>query len=344
MSLPTPLLLRGVPGSPYTRKMVALLRYRHIPYRLLIGNATDGTDLPKPKVPLLPTFYLPDATGTLQAVTDSTPLIRRFEEAFAGRSVIPEDPALAFLDALLEDYGDEWLTKAMFHYRWAYADDITKAGSILPRWTFLLSPEAEARQMGQLFSERQISRLYVVGSNEQTGPLIESSYKRFLDLFRTHLEGGHAFFLGNRPAASDFAAFGQLTQLAAFDPTPMAETLTRAPRVAAWVDIVDDLTGLEPQPDHWISRDAIPDSLRALLKEVGRVYVPVMLANAAAVATGAERVETQVDGTPWVQHPFPYQAKCVRWLREHYAALAPDDRRAVDAALAGTGCEPFVKP
>jgi hypothetical protein len=40
-----------------------------------------------------------------------------------------------------------------------------------------------------------------------------------------------------------------------------------------------------------------------------------------------------------VQKPFPYQAKCLAWLREGYAALASGDRAAVDAVLSGTGCE-----
>ena len=34
------------------------------------------------------------------------------------RSVIPTDSALAFINYLLEDFGDEWCTKYMFHYRW----------------------------------------------------------------------------------------------------------------------------------------------------------------------------------------------------------------------------------
>ena len=34
-----------------------------------------------------------------------------------------------------------------------------------------------------------------------------------------------------------------------------------------------------------------------------------------------------------------YQRKCLKWIREEYAKLSADDRRAVDALLAGTGCE-----
>ncbi len=250
------------------------------------------------------------------------------------------DPVLAFLDALIEDYGDEWVTKCMFHYRWAYAPDIDKAARILPRWFGTNQPEETAVAMGVQFAKRQIERLWVVGSNETTGPVIEESYRRLLRLLDAHLTTSR-FVLGGRPGTADFALFGQLTQLVAFDPTPAAIALEQAPRVAAWVDLLEDLSGVEPDDDGWTSRDAVPETFRALLEEIGRVYVPFLVANAEALAQSAERVECEIDGRPWVQRPFPYQAKCLAWLREGHAALDRGDRRALDAILAGTGCEPL---
>lgn len=72
---------------------------------------------------------------------------------------------------------------------------------------------------------------------------------------------------------------------------------------------------------------------------MGRVYAPFLCANAAALARGAEQVECSIDGRPWVQTPFRYQGKCLTALRAAHAALPPADRAAVDAVLAGSGCE-----
>lgn len=336
MTLPNPVALNGSPGSPYTRKMLAVLRYRRIPYRLLIGNPPEG--LPKPKVRLLPTFYLPDDAGALQAVTDSTPIIRRLEREVSGRDVIPRDPALALLDALIEDYGDEWLTKAMFHYRWVYADDIQKSGTVLPNWMGGPLDAGKLSELARWFSERQIGRLKFVGSNEATGPAIEAGYQRLIAILDRHFSS-HTFLFGARPGAADFALFGQLTQLALFDPTPMALTVCEAPRVVAWTAKMEDLSGLEPSDADWLAPGALPETIHDLIAEIGRVYAPLLIANAKAVQSGAAEVTAEIDGAPWTQQPFPYQAKCLRWLREDYAQLDDGARKAADAMLNGTGCE-----
>ena len=339
MSLASPIALTGAPGSPYTRKMLAVLRYRRIPYRLLVrGSQSEDIDLPAPKVELLPTFYFERTDGELEAVVDSTPIIRRLEADALERSVIPDDPALAFIDYLLEDYADEWLTKAMFHYRWHYDADIALAGEVLPRWRNIAGTDEEIAPQSQFVRDRQIGRLYVVGSNDITAPVIEDSYRRFLALLDTHIQRG-PYLLGKRPAAADFGLYGQLTQLAAFDPTPATLTARTAPRVVAWVQLVDDLSGLEPTEGDWFDRDSVPDTLTGLLTEAGRTYVPALLANARAIDARAETVKTEIDGRPWVQQPFPYQAKCLQWVRQEYARLDLEDRAAVDGLLAGTGCE-----
>ncbi len=336
-----PVKFKGVPGSPYTRKMLAYLRFRHIPYELLIGdqNATQG--LPEAKVNLLPTFYLPNAQGDLEAVVDSTPLIRRFESEVSGRAAVPNDPVLGFLNYLIEDYADEWLTKAMFHYRWHYQADIDMAGAVLPRWSNIQAPEEQLTAMSKFVSERQISRLYVVGSNDVTAPVIEASYVRFLGVMDALIEK-QKFVLGSRPAWADFALYAQLTQLAKFDPTPSAICLQQAPRVHAWTDLVDDLSGQPADDDGWLNIDQAGEMLNALLKEIGRTYAPALLANAQAVADGHDQWTTTIDGQVWQQPTFPYQAKCLQWINAEYQGLDIAAQAAVDGVLNGTGCDSLI--
>lgn len=325
-----PIIIAGSPGSPYTRKMLAVLRYRCLPY-VLMPIARARATLPQPKVALLPTFYFGG-----QPMTDSTPIIRRLEAEHDARPIVPADPALALIDALIEDYGDEWLTKAMFHYRWSYPEDIRKSAEVLPNWHSDPLDDERLAAAARMFADRQIGRLSYVGSNAVTGPVIEASYARLLAILNRHF-AAHRFLLGARPAPGDFALYGQLTQLALFDPTPMALAADTAPRVVAWTVFVEDLSGEEGAA--WGAADALPETIRDLLGEIGRTYAPLLLANARALAAGESEVTAQIDGQRWTQAVFPYQGKCLKALRDHYAALDADARARVDVALAGTGCE-----
>jgi glutathione S-transferase len=334
----------GAPGSPYTRKMLATMRFRQIPYRFerqsrAVPSAEDKHRKTRPdaKPPLLPTFYFNNEEGEPIAVTDSSPLIRKFEKEYEGRSVIPIDPALAFINMLLEDYGDEWLTKAMFHYRWYYKSDIEKAGQILPRWGGVNVPEDEVQGMNKFICERQIGRLSYVGSNETTKPIIEGSFKLLIHMLDKHFTD-HPFLLGERPSSCDFAFYGQLTCLALFDPTPQKIILDECPRVYAWVEIVEELSGYLVEEDDWLDADNLPETLLDILGEVGRLYAPYLLGNAEAVMAKAEKLKMELDGEPWEQAPFTYQAKCLKWLREAYEELSDNDRARVDKVLDGTGC------
>jgi glutathione S-transferase len=331
------LLLSGNPCSPYTRKMLALLRYRRIPYRF-VAEEKALAGLPVPKVRLMPTFYLPNQHGNLEAVTDSTPIIRRLEREHVDRAAVPTDHALALIDALIEDYADEWLTKAMFHYRWYNSDDAYKASRVIP--TLVYGPISDERlaQSASEFNRRQTGRLFYVGSSPFTAPTIEASFLRLLQILERHLTTT-PFMLGNRPGACDFALFGQLSQLVMFDPTPAALAAKHAPRVVAWVYAMEDLSGLEIIEEGWMTAMNLRRTIIELLSEIGSIYVPLLVANAVAVRESKERVEVEIDGRPWVQAPFTYQAKCLQWLRQGYESLNPETRAEVNRVLLGTGCE-----
>jgi hypothetical protein len=67
----------GMPASPYTRKILALMRYRQIPYRAIWGSHMDlPKGLPPPKVKLIPTIYLNTAAGKEALVDCLSRLLR----------------------------------------------------------------------------------------------------------------------------------------------------------------------------------------------------------------------------------------------------------------------------
>ena len=335
--------LIGGTASPYTQKMLALLRYRRLPYAITWGQPADHCKLlgvAPPSPALMPTVLF-EEQGSVVAACDSTPIIRRLEQRTRERSVIPTDPALAFMDYLIEDFADEWCTKYMFHYRWHPAADADNAGTLLPLGFDVSMPDAQLTQFKSYFTQRQIDRLWVVGSSPETASTIESSYQRFLEALEAHL-AQLPFMLGHRPGAGDFALYGQLSQLVGFDPTPRELAHQISPRSVAWVDHLADQSGADPQASDWTMLEDLPSSLNLLLAEIGRVYAPAQLANANAHALGNSEWECTIDGAAWRQRTFPYQAKCLRWTQELFQQLTAQDQKRVLDRLDGTGIEAML--
>ena len=338
-----PIPIGGVPASPYTRKMISLMRYRRISYVIEWGDPRDligrfGVEEPKPV--LLPVMIF-EVDGKHKAVTDSTPIIRHLEIEFSPRSVIPSDPKLAFLNYVLEDFGDEWVTKYMFHYRWYFKDDIEKAGTILPLLHGISLDDDSHAAFKKHISDLQISRLGVVGSNELTAPIIEASYKRFLGQL-DHCLSKHPFLFGNRPSSADFALFGQLSALIGFDPTSRALAHEISPKVVAWQDLMEDLSGLKPNESDWINFKDAEQNLLSLFQEVGKVYLPALLANSRAINQEEKTWTAEIDGAKWEQKSFPYQAKCLKWINNEFQKLNESDQKQIKEFLIKTGCGEMI--
>ena len=335
--------LIGNVGSPYTRKMLAYLRYKRIPYEVIWGQPEDvlkEMSIEPPKPILLPVFIL-DREGQATAVTDSTPLIREFEEKYPDRSVLPKDPALNFINYVLEDFGDEWCTKFMFHYRWHFDEDADNAGTMLPLGINSALKDDELVFFKEYFAKRQIDRLWVVGSNNDTAEFIDKSYKNVLSIFEEHFKK-QPFLLGNYPSSCDFAIYGQFTQLVGFDPTPRRIAYDISPRTVTWVGTLEDRGGLNYSEEN-LSLDSLSDSVHDLFKELSISYVPTMIENHKAIGEGEKEWSVDLAGYPWKQKSFPYQAKCLDWIRDEFRSLDNENQEKVLGFLTATNCQSLVE-
>jgi len=308
---------------------------------ILRGSEFD--DLAQGPVALIPAIGFPDDQGSYDDVMiDSSPQITRLEALQTERSLIPPDPASAFIDFLIEDFGDEWVTKQMYHYRWHYADAVIKAGRLLPLDIQAQIDDETLAHRTAWITDRQKGRRALVGSTEQNRPVIEDSYRRLLQILEERFRRS-PYLLGDRPGRGDFGLFGQLRQLVGWDPESARIAIDLAPRVTNWVERTDDLSWLPIDGDSgWGSWGEIVRDLTPLLTEIGSTYAPFMLANATALAQGDGDVECEILGMAYSQGAFAYQAKCLTWIREQYGALDRADQIRVDEALAGTGCEVLI--
>ena len=323
-----PFRIFGSEMSPYSVKVRSYFRYKGLPHQWLIRNASNQAEYQRhAKLPIIPLVVTPDAQG----IQDSTPIIDRIEAAFPQPSVHPDGVVASFVSMLLEEFGDEWGNKWMFHYRWARdVDQLSAAGRIARQMNPRASHGEHAEMTGQIRA-RMVDRVWFVGSNEMTAPQIEASFEQAIDLLDVHL-AERAYLFGGRPAFGDFGLWAQL-YCAWTDPTAGALIEGRAPRLLAWIQRMlwpRAEGGFEPWPS------LAPTLMPLLESAVGTQFLPWSVANAHAIASAAESFSVTLDGRMWTQKPQKYHARSLSVLRERYAAIV--DKGAIDAVLERAGC------
>ena len=106
--------------SPYSIKVRSYFRYKQIPHEWIHRSPANQDEFRRyARLPLVPLVVTPDDRG----MQDSTPIIEAMEAEYPEPSIHPPDPTAAFVSVLLEEFGDEWGNKWMFHYRWARPAD-----------------------------------------------------------------------------------------------------------------------------------------------------------------------------------------------------------------------------
>ena len=327
--------LFGALASPYSMKMLAVMRYRRLHHVWRAGQTSQDKALREVKVPVIPVLQFPEGGYA----NDSTVLIDILEQRHHERSLNPVHTGDAFLAFLLEDFADEWLTKCMFQYRWRREID----QQTVSRWLAFDHYQGGGREQIETFSTwfaaRQIERMSNIVSSPMAFELIEETAAEVMGLIDAQAID-RFFFFGSRPSRAEFAFFGQLSQLA-IDPTSGDRLRKAYPFCKRWIDNFYDLSGISGD---WTAGEAQGSNLIAgMLKIIGDVYLPFLSANASAVAEQKELLDIEIRGHRVLLRPFKYQAKCFAELRSRYAALDVDAQNSIRTSLSRTGCLPYLQ-
>jgi glutathione S-transferase len=326
-------IIFGSEMSPYSVKVRSWFRFKGLPHAWTPRRAENEAEYRKhARLPIVPTVVTPDGEG----MQDSTPIMEALEARHPQPSTHPEDPRLRFVSELVEEFGDEWGNKLIFHHRWYAPVDQQASAQTL---AFLGQPDARPDQIAERTArvlERMTGRGHFVGSSPANAPLITAWYVELLDLLQAHLVGRRYLF-GDRPAFGDFGLAAQLYE-ASIDPTCGGLMRARAPAVLDWCYRMN-----EPRIDGaFESWDSLAPALAPLLAYIGRTFLPWSDANARALAAGDESFTVDLPGGAYQQQPQKYHAKSLAVLRGKFAA-APADA-SLESLLAESGCLRHLQP
>ncbi len=328
----------GSEMSPYSVKVRSYFRYKSIPHQWILRGPHNQDEFQKyARLPLVPLVVTPEDEG----IQDSTPIIERLEERFGEPSIHPADPTLAFLSALLEEFGDEWGNKWMFHLRWAREVDQKSSAGRIAAGMAQGTDEAQRTQIAEQIRERMVGRVWFVGSSLATAPQIEETFADAIAALEPHFET-RPYLFGDRPAFADFGLWAQL-YCAWTDPTGGAMIEGRAPQTLAWIQRmlwpkVEDNGPSQGAFEDW--RTLEPTLAPFISRFVSGLFLPWSVANAQALEAGDARFTVELEGSPFTQKPQKYHARSLSALSSRYEAIA--DKSTLEPLLDSLGALAYL--
>lgn len=319
--------------SYFSGKLEAYMRYKSIPHEAVEVDLGifNGEIYPSTGVRKVPAVRTLDG----QWLFDTTPTIAWFEKYYVNCPVIPDDPALAFVARLLEDYGDEWLWRPAMWWRWECAPSrralawrigsLTKMGSLVT-WI-----------VGAQFARRQRQEwLWKDGVDRTNAAAVRDMYLEELRFLQPLFEK-QPFVLGSHPSIADFGYFGSMFRHFGNDPDPSEVMRRRAPAVYEWLarlwnataeKLGPEQTWTWPSGDHW----------QPLLRRIAREYLPYLHQNAVAFRDSKKRFDFAGERLAFkCTVTTHYRVWCREVLQRSYQALGENDRARVQELFAAQG-------
>lgn len=324
-------------NSPYSMKVKSYFQYKGIPHEWIVRDSAAMEEYSRyAKLQIVPLVV--SASG--EAMQDSTPIIEALEAKFPEPSVHPHGPVLRFLSELLEEFGDEWGNKWMFHLRWAREIDQDAVSLRLAKEMFGAMPENEVKNVAATLKKRMKGRGFAVGSNERTAPIIESNFQEFLASLEKHLKV-RSFLFGGRPSFADLGLGPQIWE-AMIDPTG-GDMMRPFPLSRTWCTRCVNLSPADVAGS-FESWEQLAPTMGPLLGHAG-LFLRWSAANAHALAEGAKDMEVDLGGSRWWQTvggPQRYHARSLKELQRKFQAVASE--AALLEILGRAGClEPLKR-
>ena len=321
----------GSEMSPYSVKVRSYFRFKAVPHEWIPRRPAVDEEYKKyARLPIVPTVATPENVG----IQDSTPIIELVEGKFAEPSIHPTDPDLKFLSQLIEEFGDEWGNKLMFHHRWWDEIDQRASAKTLARLNMPHGTEEEVAGLAKMILQRMSGRGSFVGSSAATAHLITEYYFELLDILEPHL-AGRKYLFGARPSFGDFGLYAQLYE-ASIDPTCGGIIRARGPKVLDWC-----FRMIEPRNggafEEW---SALKPTLAPLLAYIGKYFLPWSQANAAALAAGEKEFSIVLAGKTYTQPPQKYHAKSLQAIQTAFRAVP--DKNKLNAILSDADCLSYL--
>jgi glutathione S-transferase len=329
--------------SYFSGKVRPALRQKGVPFveHLPTPAAYREVILPRTGLAFIPVVVTPDG-DTWQ---DTSEILDALERRHPEPALYPPTAVQRVVAHLVELYADEFLVLPAMHYRWSFPEGARKA-----RGDFAASngdPAAAAK-----FADRMGGSIRALGVAPESIPAIEAHTAELLDALSAHF-AEQPMLLGSRMSLADCALMGPLYAHLYLDLVPGLVLRERAPLACHWIERMNHP---DPgAPGAFLADDALAPTLRPLLELIGRDAVPLLLdtlreverwadARPADLETPPRAVgfqETSLRGARFSRYTSPYTLWMAQRTLDAYAA-ANDAGRAVDAALAGTGCEALL--
>jgi glutathione S-transferase len=363
-----PFTLYGISGSLYTGKVRAYLRHHGIAFEERALGHPDFGEKVLPQIGRLIIPVVTTAEGEL--LQDGTDILDYFEERKLGRhAILPEDAVLRSISYLFELFGGEGLLRPAMHYRWNFNEDnLPFIRSFFAEAMPAGLNEKQANDMFDFNSSRMRNAARVFGVVPETMAQIEESYKDFLTRFDAHLSD-FGFLLGNQATLGDYGLFNPLYAHLGRDPHPAKLMKTLAPGVFMWTE---RMNGPETYQDHkrsqaadgLISAEAVPETLKSLMRYVSDEYLAELQAHVAyANEWLAERPDI-APGTNGLKDPaqrgigmaefnwrgheiktsvMPYRFYLLQRLTDCFSQAGDADQKAICELFAETGLETILE-